>query len=211
MRLALCRYIDGLSSYLVDFYRRTRPLEDIDAELQQAEKDFDALWAAGKFRGWQDVKPVTQVEPVDLAQYASASELEALGMERLKGALMAQGLKCGGTLQQRAQRLFSTKGVPREQWSKAILAKGAGKQQQQQQQQQGGDKNAQQGSNGTAAAVVVVDEKKQVARVEAQILVLAKLLAAVRDATKENVERKMVRVHVCACVCACVCLCVHVW
>jgi len=37
-------------------------------------------------------------------------ELELTGPDRLKAALQALGLKCGGTLQQRAQRLFSTKG-----------------------------------------------------------------------------------------------------
>ncbi|XP_061535379.1 splicing regulator SDE2 [Phycodurus eques] len=38
---------------------------------------------------------------------ASASDLERLGLERLKGELTARGLKCGGTLSQRARRLFA--------------------------------------------------------------------------------------------------------
>lgn len=150
------------------------------------------MWASGKFRGWEDVKPATKVEKLDLAPYSSAKELEALGMDRLKSALMAEGLKCGGTLQQRAARLFSIKGVPQEKWSKAILAKGARKR-----MQQNGNRNSNGEANGTGAAdgPVVVDEKKEVAAVEAQILVLAKLLTSVREATKENVERKMVRQH----------------
>lgn len=36
-------------------------------------------------------------------------ELASLGLDRLKSALMALGLKCGGTLEARAERLFSTK------------------------------------------------------------------------------------------------------
>lgn len=35
-------------------------------------------------------------------------------MDRLKEALEALGLKCGGTLEQRADRLFSVKGVAPE-------------------------------------------------------------------------------------------------
>jgi splicing factor 3A subunit 3 len=37
-------------------------------------------------------------------------ELEALGMDRLKEGLEAIGLKCGGTLSERAQRLWSVRG-----------------------------------------------------------------------------------------------------
>ncbi|KAK6753217.1 hypothetical protein RB195_012671 [Necator americanus] len=46
---------------------------------------------------------------VDLAQYNTAQELEALGLQRLKHALSVRGMKCGGTLSQRAARLFSAK------------------------------------------------------------------------------------------------------
>lgn len=49
--------------------------------------------------------------PVDAAKrFHDADELRALGMDRLKEALEALGLKCGGTLEQRADRLFSVKG-----------------------------------------------------------------------------------------------------
>ncbi|CAJ0590266.1 unnamed protein product [Cylicocyclus nassatus] len=46
---------------------------------------------------------------IDLTKYASASELEALGLQHLKHALRARGMKCGGTLTERAVRLFSAK------------------------------------------------------------------------------------------------------
>ncbi len=36
---------------------------------------------------------------------------QALGLDRLKAALMALGVKCGGTLQERAARLWSLRGV----------------------------------------------------------------------------------------------------
>eukprot|EP00873_Tetraselmis_striata_P018052 jgi/Tetstr1/438316/TSEL_026883.t1 len=53
-------------------------------------------------------------ELVDLAAYDSAAELEGLGLERLKLELTARGLKCGGTLTQRAERLFLLKSMPLE-------------------------------------------------------------------------------------------------
>lgn len=48
---------------------------------------------------------------VDLDSVQSVAELECLGLDVLKAALLARGMKCGGTLKQRAERLFSVKGV----------------------------------------------------------------------------------------------------
>ena len=39
---------------------------------------------------------------------------------------MTRRLKCGGTLQQRAQRLFATKGVPLDQLDPSFFAKPTG-------------------------------------------------------------------------------------
>ena len=63
------------------------------------------------------------VEPLDLDKYGSVHELEKLGLERLKGALMAIGLKCGGTVQERASRLFSVRGLNPADYPKKLLAK----------------------------------------------------------------------------------------
>ena len=49
-----------------------------------------------------------------------------MGMECLKEELIARGLKCGGTIQQRAQRLFATKGVPLDQLDPSFFAKPTG-------------------------------------------------------------------------------------
>ena len=38
-------------------------------------------------------------------------DTQALGLDRLKAALMALDVKCGGTLQERAARLWSLRGV----------------------------------------------------------------------------------------------------
>lgn len=50
--------------------------------------------------------------------------MESVGPERLKAALQAMGLKCGGTVQERAQRLFVTKGKKLEDLESSLFAKG---------------------------------------------------------------------------------------
>ncbi|XP_061481023.1 splicing regulator SDE2 [Rhineura floridana] len=60
---------------------------------------------------------------IDLLQFNSLAELEALGLDKLKVELMALGLKCGGTLQDRAARLFSVRGLSRDQIDPALFAK----------------------------------------------------------------------------------------
>ncbi|KAI4303415.1 hypothetical protein MLD38_039049 [Melastoma candidum] len=62
-------------------------------------------------------------KPLDFDQYHSSSEMEALGMERLKMELQSHGLKCGGTLQERAARLFLLKSLSLDQIPKKHLAK----------------------------------------------------------------------------------------
>ncbi|XP_039812317.1 replication stress response regulator SDE2-like [Panicum virgatum] len=62
-------------------------------------------------------------EPLDLVKYSSAAELETLGLEKLKVELQSRGLKCGGTLQERAARLFLLKTTPLDKLPKKLLAK----------------------------------------------------------------------------------------
>ncbi|XP_028794756.1 replication stress response regulator SDE2 [Neltuma alba] len=62
-------------------------------------------------------------EPLSFDSFNSAAELEVLGLERLKSELQAHGLKCGGTLQERAARLFLLKSTPLDKLPKKLLAK----------------------------------------------------------------------------------------
>jgi len=61
-------------------------------------------------------------ELINLSQYSTAKDVEALGMNTLKDGLEDLGLKCGGTLTQRAERLWATKGLTKEQYDPASLA-----------------------------------------------------------------------------------------
>ncbi|XP_068455647.1 splicing regulator SDE2 [Clinocottus analis] len=60
-----------------------------------------------------------------LLDRSSVAQLESLGLELLKEELASRGLKCGGTLTERAQRLFSVRGLTPSQIPPALLAKPA--------------------------------------------------------------------------------------
>ncbi|KAK9076368.1 hypothetical protein SSX86_004702 [Deinandra increscens subsp. villosa] len=62
-------------------------------------------------------------KPLNFDEFNSAAEMEVLGMERLKTELQERGLKCGGTLQERAARLYLLKTTPLEMLPKKLLAK----------------------------------------------------------------------------------------
>jgi hypothetical protein len=70
-------------------------------------------------------KEAIEPQPLDLNPFHSAKELEELGLDRLKSALMALRVKCGGTLAERAARLFSLKGLDRNDYPKKVRAKGS--------------------------------------------------------------------------------------
>jgi hypothetical protein len=65
--------------------------------------------------------------PFDLTTFTSAKELESIGIERLKHELMAAGLKCGGTLTERAIRLFAIRGLDPNDYPIKLRAKGSKK------------------------------------------------------------------------------------
>ncbi|KAM3717030.1 Splicing regulator [Dirofilaria immitis] len=61
---------------------------------------------------------------INLDDYDSAEKLESLGLDCLKRALEVRGLKCGGSLAERAIRLYSIKNLKPEQYPKNILTRG---------------------------------------------------------------------------------------
>ena len=66
-------------------------------------------------------------EPVDLKRYKSAQEIETLGLDHLKAELQRHGLKVGGSLSERAARLYLLSHTPIEKIDKKHLAKPAKK------------------------------------------------------------------------------------
>ena len=82
--------------------------------MEAVRREFEAQWEAGTFPGWPKETSGALTHSgahLDLSAFQSWEELASLGLDRLKSGLMALGLKCGGTLEERAQRLFMTKGM----------------------------------------------------------------------------------------------------
>jgi len=67
-------------------------------------------------------KEEEEVELLDLGKYGTVEELVQEGPDVLKRNLESRGLKCGGSLQQRAERLFAVRGIPQDQWDRKLLA-----------------------------------------------------------------------------------------
>ena len=121
-------YLDHLWTYLYDFFRRVNPLINIDEIIKKWTVDFKSKVESGeiavaKFSKRGKPKATNAPQPLRLGMFGDALELEALGMDRLKEALEAMGLKCGGTLSDRASRLWSVRGKKTEDIPKNLRAK----------------------------------------------------------------------------------------
>lgn len=58
--------------------------------------------------------------PIDLARFGSVDDLlREVGADQLKAELSRLGMKCGGTAQQRAERLYQAKGVSMSELAKS--------------------------------------------------------------------------------------------
>jgi hypothetical protein len=70
-------------------------------------------------------KAVEDVQPIDLDSdaFVDVSSLEALGLRKLQIELTRRGLKAGGSLNERAQRLFSVRGLEEDKVPKSLKAK----------------------------------------------------------------------------------------
>ena len=137
-------YLGMLLDYLYGFLRRVKPLLSLEQELADITKEFEEKFKKGEFPGWprETGGALTHTGAhLDLSAFSCPEELASLGLDRyeirqffdhfslfclnfrLKSALMALGLKCGGTLEERAVRLFSTKGKRLNDLNPALFAK----------------------------------------------------------------------------------------
>lgn len=60
---------------------------------------------------------------IESTEYKSAKDLEIFGLDHLKHELTRRGLKSGGTLTQRAERLYSVRGIPFSKIDKRLKVK----------------------------------------------------------------------------------------
>uniref|UniRef100_A0A2K6MGS7 Splicing factor 3a subunit 3 n=1 Tax=Rhinopithecus bieti TaxID=61621 RepID=A0A2K6MGS7_RHIBE len=102
-------YLEMLLENLQDYTDRVKPLQDQNELFGKIQAESEKKWENGTFPGWpkETSGALTHAGAhLDLSAFSSREELASLGLDRLKSALLALGLKCGGTLEQ----LFSTKG-----------------------------------------------------------------------------------------------------
>lgn len=144
--------------------------------MDTVSKDFELQWEVGTFPGWPKEASGALTHSgahLDLSAFSSWEELASLGLDRLKSGLMALGLKCGGTLEERAQRLFMTKGKPLEALDSSLFTKNKP------------------GKGGSS--VKDREKQKEIAALEAQAYRFSELLGEQRTATRENIQRKQAR------------------
>ncbi|KAJ7959329.1 Splicing factor 3A subunit 3 [Quillaja saponaria] len=172
-------YMENLLEYLIYFFQRIEPLQDLDRIFLKVENEFEEKWSNGKVQGWEDDGQDDGHVPaqhilIDLDYYSTVEELMELGPDKLKEALGALGLKTGGTVEQRAERLFLTKHTPLEKLDKKHFAKGSRRSEQ----------------NGVAAVPQQSDNSKEIALMEAKVQKLCDELEETIAQTKDNIVKK---------------------
>ncbi|KAI5561850.1 hypothetical protein BDE02_15G014700 [Populus trichocarpa] len=172
-------YMENLLEYLFYFFQRTEPLQDLDRILSKVTTEFEEQWENGTVQGWEKNAQENGHVPadhtvIDLDFYSTVEELKEVGPEKLKEALAALGLKSGGTIQQRAERLFLTKHTPLEKLDKKHFVKGSCASE----------------PNGGAVNSKEVVNSKEIALMETKMNKLCDLLDETIVRTKENIVKK---------------------
>jgi splicing factor 3A subunit 3 len=186
------RFLVALETYLELFLKRTQPLLKLQDITGPAITDFENDWkTTGGTTGWEaKVAEASMVlessdtsssdnaaaPGIDLAPYTSAADLEkAIDGDTLKAELSRSGLKCGGTVADRAKRLFLTKDTPLDQLPQKLFAK----------------KKAADASATTTMTTATRNERRvDIARREVIVLALLNQLKPVLEATLKRTERR---------------------
>ncbi|WOH13325.1 hypothetical protein DCAR_0832834 [Daucus carota subsp. sativus] len=87
-------YLSKVLEYLIGFFQRTEPLQDLETIFSKVKTELEEPWAS---KGHDP----SQHTAIDLDDYSTVEELIEEGPERLKEGLAARGLKTGGTILQR--------------------------------------------------------------------------------------------------------------
>ena len=174
------RYVKQLVTYFSSFLRRTQPLVPLTRLIEAAEDDFASRWDKGEVSRWQaggEAGGGGAAALVDLTGVGSAAELEAMGMEALKLQLSQVGLKVGGNLTQRAERLFLLKTMPIDQVPKKERAKAG----------EGGGGGGEGGGGG--------GHQRETALLEEQAARVGELIRDAIEETAKMIEKKQARTY----------------
>jgi hypothetical protein len=188
MRKHYVRFLHDLHTYMRGFMHRTAPLLDVASLEQQACREVDETWSrTGGFPpAWQEIpsqavwaassgvreeidttSAAITMPTIDLSLYATPGDLEAaVDGDALKGELARLGLKCGGTVSDRAKRLFLLKDTPLADLSQKHLAP--------------------QKKNGSGT-----ERRIELVRLEASVVTLLNQVRPTLEATLRRSERQM--------------------
>jgi splicing factor 3A subunit 3 len=207
-RRKYARFLHEIEKYLIGFLRRTSPFLDVTSEvIVKAVTSFDGEWMEkGGVDGWEcriaeavldksslmsknsTGQSTDTVIRIDLSKYATASDLiKEISGDEIKVELDRLGLKCGGTVKDRAERLFLTKNTPLDQLPAKIFAK-----------KKGCSGNSETNTPPTLIAdasanafELVADRRVDIARQEAIVTALLDQLRPTLDSTRRRLERRM--------------------
>jgi len=206
-RRKYARFLSELEKYLTGFLKRTSPFLNVSSEvIAPAIASFEKEWAAkGGVSGWEcrqaEASMVLESKKgegdgqsangngtgvgIDLSKFATSADLEkAVSGDEMKSELARLGLKCGGTVSDRAARLFLTKDTPLDKLPAKVFAKKKG----------GGAKNAvpstKKETPGSELTEVVADRRVDIARLESIVSSLLDQVRPTLDGTRRRVERR---------------------
>lgn len=167
-------YINVMLDYFRDYSRRAKPLFDYEHAEQTVHETFVKDWNNKTLPNWfTETDRASHVgnPMIDLMNYKSHQELVELGLDCLKRELQARGLKCGGTLEDRAMRLWSVRGISESDIDSSLRA------------------NIVVGKKGKRNNI----DPFYIASIEAKLIMYADYYNDIRQATIENVQRKQAR------------------
>lgn len=203
-------YLMSLWEYLSGFFGRVQPLVNLDEIITEWKSSFETAWAEGKVAGWNKGSGGSgsnnhdgrggginkkEPQPLRLGIFNSAEELEALGLDRLKEALEAMGLKCGGSLKERAERLWSVRGKKPEDIPNKLKVNGKRK------LEEVNDSStleaeavSKDGIDGSASSSCTYrDWRKELAWTETRIVSLCEVMGDVVMSTRKHAEKQQTR------------------
>jgi splicing factor 3A subunit 3 len=165
-------FVEKMLEYFRDYSRRARPLFDYKEMEDKTHESFLEQWRDKAVPGWFDKAEQDVVgEPmIELESYKSVEHLMELGLDCLKQELKVYGLKCGGTLEERARRLWSIRGKRPEEIDDSL-------------------KN----NNSKKGKKKQVIDPQYIASVEAKLVAYTEYFNDHIQATIENVQRKQAR------------------
>lgn len=167
-------YIEMILNYFRDYSKRAKPLFDYQEMENDVHENFVQQWNNKTLPDWFNEQERTNSNTtpmVELESYKSIDELTELGLDCLKKELQVRGLKCGGSLEERAKRLWSIRGKSINEIDDSLRA----------------------GPTIKKMKKKTVIEPFTIASMEAKISMYAEYFNDHRHATIENVQRKQAR------------------